>query len=285
MMRELHIEPGELDLLAGCPPCQGFSTLRTRQRARSVEDKRNDLVFEFMRFVEAFRPKAIMMENVPNLASDNRMLEMLRSLKEWGYYGELDAVRVLNAADYGVPQRRRRMILLSGRFGTIPFARPETVQPTVGSAIGELHVPGTGTDPLHDYSMRHSDHVMALIRNVPKDGGSRTDLPEEFRLDCHRRSDGYKDVYGRMAWKSVAPTITSGCFNPSKGRFLHPDQDRAITLREASLLQTFPNQYHISLRRGRSAAAAQIGNALPPLFIKIHAEGIVRYLAKRAVPS
>lgn len=120
---------------------------------------------------------------------------------------------------------------------------------------------------------------MLMIQLIPKDGGSRADLPAEQVLPCHRRTDGYRDVYGRMSWKSVAPTITSGCYNPSKGRFLHPEQDRAITLREAAVLQSFPIDYHFSLSRGREAAAVLIGNALPPEFIRRHAEEVRAYLA------
>jgi DNA (cytosine-5)-methyltransferase 1 len=110
------------------------------------------------------------------------------------------------------------------------------------------------------------------IKNVPKDGGSRTDLARKFQLGCHKRfPDGFKDVYGRMAWEEVSPTITGGCISPSKGRFLHPSQNRSITLREAALLQTFPKDYYFSLKRGRFAVALMIGNALPPTFIKTHA--------------
>lgn len=281
VLDELDLAPGELDLLAGCPPCQGFSTLRTRRQALSVADDRNDLVYEFMRFVDVMRPKAVMMENVPNLANDPRMAHILEHLRRAGYYAEHDAVRVLDASHYGVPQRRRRMILLSGQTGPVPFARAQPAQQTVRSALHHLHSPGQGSDNLHDYTVRRSERIERLIRLVPKNGGSRKDLPEDLQLACHRRTNGFSDVYGRMAWDAVAPTITSGCFNPSKGRFLHPDENRAITLREAALLQTFPERYRLSLRRGREATAAMIGNALPPEFIRRHAELIRNYVAPR----
>ncbi|MCL6560156.1 MAG: DNA cytosine methyltransferase, partial [Firmicutes bacterium] len=113
-----------------------------------------------------------------------------------------------------------------------------------------------------------------LIRRIPKNGGSRTDLPEEYRLACHKRCNGFKDVYGRMAWDDVAPTITGGCFNPSKGRFLHPEEDRAITMREAALLQGFPRRYKFPATDNKSAVAWMIGNALPPPFIAAHARCI-----------
>jgi DNA (cytosine-5)-methyltransferase 1 len=117
---------------------------------------------------------------------------------------------------------------------------------------------------------------MELIRRIPKNGGSRSDLPEEDQLDCHKRCNGFKDVYGRMAWGEVSPTITSGCFNPSKGRFLHPEEDRAITMREAALLQGFPRRYKFPTTDNKSAIALMIGNALPPPFIAAHARCIVK---------
>src|SRR5690606_18933389 len=113
----------------------------------------------------------------------------------------------------------------------------------------------------------------------PKNGGSRSDLPKELWLSCHlKRPGSYKDVYGRMAWSDVSPTITGGCISPSKGRFIHPEQDRAITLREAALLQTFPDNYKFSLRKGKDFAALMIGNALPPVLIHAHAKQFKAHL-------
>ena len=118
-----------------------------------------------------------------------------------------------------------------------------------------------------------------LIRLIPKDGGSRLDLGRQRQLGCHRRCDGFKDVYGRMAWDDVSPTVTGGCVNPSKGRFLHPTKNRCVTLREAALLQSFPPTYRFSLRRGKFPAAQMIGNALPPEFIRRHAKQVGKHLA------
>lgn len=279
VMDHLGILPEELSLLGGCPPCQGFSTLRTRNRGREVEDDRNDLVFEFLRFVRALLPAAVMMENVPNLARDVRMEQVLHELRDLGYVVDVSSVRVLDAADYGVPQHRRRMILLAGRGKRLSFASPSVRRrPNVERCIRRLPAVGTSGDPLHDELIRRSERVMALIQAIPKDGGGRLDLPDEHRLACHRSFDGFKDVYGRMAWRRPAPTITSGCYNPSKGRFLHPEEDRAITLREAALLQSFPRRYKFSLRGGRKAVAAQIGNALPPKLIRCHAVAVIDQL-------
>lgn len=274
--KKLNLKKGTLDLLAGCPPCQGFSSMRTLNGFREVDDPRNDLVFEFLRFVKELTPKAIMMENVPGLAADDRILSFCEELSALGYDYKY---KVLNAADYGVPQRRRRMILLAGRFGPIDFADPVSERCTVRDKIEFLPPSGDSGDPLHDVPERRSKRIMNLIEMVPKDGGSRTDLAEEHQLECHKKCNGFKDVYGRMAWDKVAPTITGGCFNPSKGRFLHPEQNRTISLREAALLQGFPPDYYISLRRGKSSAARLIGNALPPEFINHHAKRIRNYFS------
>jgi len=276
ILRELRLCPGKLDLLAGCPPCQGFSSLRTRNGAKHVRDIRNDLLFEFLRLVRVLRPKAVMMENVPGLASNNRMIRFVGGLRRLGYVCN---VGIFNAADYGVPQRRRRLILLASQSNQMPFARPDRKTKTVRQAIGSLPPVGT-LDPLHVVSEERSERIRCMISKIPRNGGSRSSLPKTFRLQCHRRSDGYKDVYGRMDFDAVAPTITTGCANPSRGRFLHPTKNRTITLREAAMLQGFPRKYFFSLRKGKFAAASLIGNALPPGFVRRHASIIKRFLTK-----
>lgn len=283
-LRELlGVEKGQLDLLAGCPPCQGFSTIRTLNGHRHVNDPRNDLVYELLRFVEGFHPKAVMMENVPGLAKDKRLRDVCRQLAKLGYSAHY---RVLNAAEYGVPQRRSRMILLGSRLGPVEFTAPKSNRLTVRDAIGWLPEPGQSGDPLHDAPERRSQPVMDLIRRIPSNGGSRTDLGFDDQLDCHKKCNGFRDVYGRMAWDGVAPTITSGCINPSKGRFLHPVQHRAITLREAALLQSFPPEYSFSLSRGKYSVARLIGNALPPEFVRRHALIVANFLktSQRGAP-
>ena len=275
LLDTLGLKKGGLDLLAGCPPCQGFSTMRTLNGALMVDDPRNDLLLEFERFVEALRPRAVMMENVPGLADDERFGAFRRKLKNLGYLGEH---RILNAAHYGVPQRRRRLIYLAGLGVTIPFAGKAAKMKTVEDAIGGLPKAGQSGDPVHDMPENRTPKVLDVIRLIPKDGGSRRDLPEEFQLECHKRCNGFKDVYGRMAWKKPAPTITGGCFNPSKGRFLHPEEDRAITMREAALLQGFPRRYKFPTTENKSAVALMIGNALPPPFIVAHGRSIKRVL-------
>ncbi len=273
---KFKLKPGQLDLLAGCPPCQGFSTIPRLNGRRRPRDKRNDLVFEFMRFVRVLRPRAIMMENVPGLAKNRRIRKVYGDLRRLGYQ---PSGRILNAADYGVPQRRRRFILIAGSGQTIPFARKAPHRRVVRDAFNNLS-PRAKRGPLHNYKERRTQSVRARIRSIPPNGGSRSDLGKRRQLLCHKNFDGFRDIYGRMKWNDVAPTITTGCFNPSKGRFLHPRNHRAITLREAALLQSFPISYFFSLERGRILVAEMIGNALPPEFIKRHALKIKQALAK-----
>lgn len=282
LMKELALEAGELDLLAGCPPCQGFSTLRTLNGGRIVKDPKNDLVFEFVRFVCVFRPKSIMLENVPALLDDDRLRRLKADFRKLGY---LSRAEVLNAANFGVPQRRFRMILIGARDKCPRFAPPVRGRRTVAGAIRKLPPPCSSDDPVHNYAVRRADHVLSLIKRIPKDGGSRTDLPQKDQLPCHQSFDGFKDIYGRMAWRHPSPTITGGCINPSKGRFLHPQEDRAITLREAAILQGFPRSYQFDMSRGRYPAAQMIGNAFPPKFAEHQARSIHRHISDRVVAS
>jgi DNA (cytosine-5)-methyltransferase 1 len=248
ILQALDLRRGELDLLAGCPPCQGFSAMRRLNGARRVRDEKNDLVFDFLRLIRGILPKAVMLENVPGLADNARLPKFKAALKRLGY--SINAA-VKDAQHYGVPQRRRRFILLAGRGAEIPFGTVARRARTVRETFAELGKRRAKRDPLHNLPESRSEKVMELIRRIPKNGGSRLDMGAEHQLECHRKCDGFKDVYGRMAWDDVAPTITGGCCNPSKGRFLHPTKHRNIKLREAALLQTFPPDYFFSLERGK----------------------------------
>jgi DNA (cytosine-5)-methyltransferase 1 len=264
----LGLKTGELSLLGGCPPCQGFSTLHTYNGGHRVRDKQNDLIFEFQRLVLALLPKNVMMENVPGLCENRRFSEFRSALEEVGYKVR---AQVLNVNDYGVPQRRRRLVMLANRHAYVDFAGIELVRPTVRDAIGALPEAGKSGDAVHDLLENRSSTVKRIIAAIPKNGGSRSALPEELVLKCYKKSDGFKDIYGRMAWDKPAPTITTGCFNPSKGRFLHPIANRAISMREAALLQSFPLHYKFPAEMGKVRLATMIGNALPPEFIRRHA--------------
>jgi DNA (cytosine-5)-methyltransferase 1 len=280
IMEACAIEKGELDLLAGCPPCQGFSRIRLNNKRERMDDPRNRLIDEVLRLISEMQPKVVMLENVPNLSRYTRYLNFKRDLRKLGY----EVVdKVLDVADFGVPQRRKRLVVLASRLGQIFHPDPVDGRRTVRDAIAKLPADILKNDPLHNLGEQRSERIRRLIKAIPKDGGSRTALSAGLVLKCHEKQDGFYDVYGRMKWDDVAPTITGGCVNPSKGRFLHPAEDRAITLREAAILQSFPPRYVFSLRRGKYAAAEMIGNALPPIFSRVQAEAIKLHLIERSV--
>lgn len=276
MMRALKLQRGDLDLLAACPPCQGFSSMRTRNGARRIRDERNDLIYDVLRIVRSMRPKSVMLENVPGLATDRRYAAFCTALEAMGYFVKW---AIFNTVDFGVPQRRRRLVMVASTIADPQFASRATRRRTVREFIGSIAPPDKSRDPLHNYSVRRSSKSLQKIKDIPLDGGSRSDLGKDRQLRCHKRIRGFFDVYGRMAWDGPSPTITGGCLNPSKGRFLHPQAHRAITLREAALLQTFPRTYRFRMERGRYAVALLIGNALPPEFIRRHAVALRNALA------
>lgn len=282
LLDTLELSKGELDLLASCPPCQGFSSVRTLNGGREIDDARNDLIKTVAHLVHELGPRAVMMENVPALLNDERRHHFVENLQELDYDVK---DTVLDVRDYGVPQRRPRYVLLAVQGGKSRFAPRARRVKSVREAIANLPPAGSSGDPLHDHGENRNPNVVERIALTPPDGGSRTDLPDSWQLACHRRCEGFFDIYGRMAWDDVAPTITGGCVNPSKGRFLHPVENRSITLREAAVLQGFPADYQFSMKRGKHAAAAMVGNALPPPFIERHARAIARSLRENSQTS
>ena len=268
----------ELHLLAGCPPCQGFSSLRRLNRKSSVRDKRNSLIEEYYRFVKELMPLTIMMENVPGIVNYSLFIDMVKRVKRLGYNVEY---KVVNVADYSVPQRRNRLVLVGSRMDKINVADGDGKKTTVREAFRKLKSAINGDDLLAIYP-KHSDRINKMISLIPKNGGSRKDLPMEYQLECHKKKNvGFNDIYGRLKWDSVASTITGGCLNPSKGRFLHPEEDRCISAREAALLQTFPIDYRFPLSIPRAELALLIGNALPPQFTKVQASNILTHLKSK----
>lgn len=271
----------EVHLIAGCPPCQGFSSIRRRNRRNPVDDPRNDLTQEHLRFVTAFMPYAFMLENVPAIETYPPFADILRALDGLGY--EMDC-RVVNVADYGVPQRRKRYVMIGSRIGRIEIPEGKDTVRTVRDVIGHMETPEQSQDHAHRIVAHHTPRIQNMIKLVPHDGGSRTDLPAEYVLACHKKERvGFKDVYGRLKWDDVSSTITGGCLNPSKGRFLHPDQDRAITAREAALLQTFPRNYVFPPQISKTQVSLMIGNALPPKFALSQAKHIYTEFEQKEV--
>lgn len=276
IFRKLKLKAGELDLLAGCPPCQGFSSMRRKNKPQIVFDDRNALIDDFARLAYELRPKAIMMENVPALIGFKKFKSFVINLKNLGYSVICE---VLDVADYGVPQHRKRLVLSAAMGGEVELAKPRKQKKTVRNAIGKLADAGCSGDLLHDMpeSIR-ADRVKKIIAAIPKDGGSRHSLPKKLQLSCHKKTNGFNDVYGRMKWDAPSPTITGGCTGPSRGRFLHPELNRVITLREAAVLQGFPKGYTFDINHGKESIALMIGNALPPPFITAHAKKILETL-------
>ena len=265
-----------LYLLAGCPPCQGFSSMRRKNKKKSVKDPRNNLILEYLRFVDELRPITIMLENVPALSEYTQFKKIVKALKKLGYSPQY---RVVNVADFGVPQRRKRLVMVGSLLEDIQIADGNKSLVTVRDKIANLENVNDTTDEVHKIYPTHTQEVQKKIRLTPHDGGSRNDLPDEYTLECHKKDGvGFHDVYGRLRWDAVSSTITGGCLNPSKGRFLHPVEDRSITAREAALLQTFPRNYVFPTDISHSSIALMIGNALPPEFCRQQGENIAKHL-------
>ena len=283
--------PGTVDVFAACPPCQGFSSLTSKWRR---DDPRNTLVSEVGRLAREMQPRAIMMENVPGLANKGSPLldTLIAELEGLGYITNCD---VLQVADYGVPQRRRRLVLLAGLQFHIDMPKPTHSRTgrgglelwrTVRDAIYGMDEPITLADAkrrggaqLFDWNViREISPKNRLRLQKARPGGCWSDLPEELRVECHRRGyKGFSNVYGRMEWDEPSVTITAGCTTPSKGRFGHPEQDRTISLREAATLQTFPNSY-IFETPYLERACEIVGNALPCVFAEAIARAVRRTL-------
>lgn len=265
ILNRIRLGPGELDLLKACPPCQGFSSLAKG----AVDERRNDLVLDTFRFVETLRPRIVLLENVPGLARDRRLPELARLLSGAGY--RLKA-NTLDAAMFGVPQRRKRFIYFAVR-GDVPFTFDgdlidllprsfRTAPRTAGHALGHLARYGRPDDPLNAHR-KSSAVVEARIAAIPV-GGNRFDLPEEHQLDCHKRLTHARNAsssYGRVKLDEPAPTMTTRCTTPACGMFVHPTQNRGLTLREAATFQTFPVTYQFYGSYG--SIERQIGNAVP----------------------
>jgi DNA (cytosine-5)-methyltransferase 1 len=203
-----------------------------------------------------------------------------KKLEDIGY--KID-VSVVNVKDYGVPQKRKRLVMVGSRLGPISIAKPsqKIKKVTVRDCIGKLPRPEKSKDKLHKIFPSHTPEILELIKDIPYDGGSREDLGEERQLKCHTKENiGFHDIYGRLRWDDYSSTITGGCLNPSKGRFLHPDQDRCISAREATLLQSFPQHYKFPTDAPKSSIALMIGNALPPRFSYYQALNIKNHLIK-----
>ncbi len=290
LLRRLGLEPGELDLLAGGPPCQGFST----QRGGEDEDLRNALVTDYGQLVVEVRPRVVLMENVPGLGGrrGSAILAALRATLEDAGYRLQETV--LDAQDFGVPQRRRRIFLVGFREDldvALGFKWPVPLRErkTVREAIGHLPPPPDGGRPHPSIPNHRADNLSDLNKarlRALGEGQSRVDLPEHLLAACHLRSAdliGHRNVYGRMEWDSVSPTITARFDSFTRGKFGHPDQLRTVSLREGALLQGFPEDFVFV--GTKVEVARQIGNAVPPPLARAVGSSIAASLASIRQPA
>jgi len=270
-------------LLAGCAPCQTFS--KYNQKANS-SDNRWWLLLEFSRLINETLPELITMENVPGLVQKNVFKEFINNLKQHDYHV---VYQVVKCSEYGLPQNRKRLVLLASRLGKISlldsknFGRKKT---TVRDAIGKLTPISAGginnQDPLHQSaSLSELNHKRILV-SYP--GGTWRDWPENLVADCHSKETGktYPGVYGRMSWDQPAPTITTQFYGFGNGRFGHPEQHRAISLREGAILQSFPKNYKFvppGEVAKRKVLGRLIGNAVPVKLGEIIGKSIIRHIA------
>lgn len=273
----------EIDLMAGGPPCQGFSI----QRIGPDHDSRNSLVLEFALLVKELHPRMFLMENVPGLLG-KRGSELLQAfLDRMAGAGYDVEAQVVNAADYGVPQVRKRLIVVGWRAGSLaPFKLPAAAQPggrwkSVAEAIGDLPSPperlSGGDDPLHKKTRMSALNRERLLHIPP--GGGMEHLPVHLRVDCHKAGAdkiGHRYVYGRLAADRPASTITARFDSFSRGRFAHPTEHRNITLREGARLQTFEDSFRFS--GNQEEIAMLIGNAVPPVLAESLARALREHL-------
>ena len=304
LMDKVGLAPGNLDLLAGGPPCEGFSKNVPRTR-RSPEDHNNRLMLRFLEYVEALRPRAVLMENVAEMRNGFDRVYTRTILDRLASAGYRVRHTVMNAADYGVPQKRRRAFFVATSNGEFTFPEPthsadKTLLPgfglshvTVWEAIGDLpSVPHTSTHnefdyrcaPFSDYQrkVRHGskkvrNHRPRRLRAIQYErlasiepGQGAKDLPKHLQV-----RSGYSGAYGRLTRDMVAPTITRWVFHPGSGRFGHPEDIRVLTIREAARLQGFADTFEFV--GSYNQQAGQIGNAVPPIL----AENIGRALLRQ----
>lgn len=258
ILKKAKLRKGSKFCVVGCPPCQSFSKLSSTRRIDTINDPRSKFVTKFAQLVVDMMPMAIIFENVswmirgPGKKFFNRYVN---KLEKAGYYTVYD---IVNAADIGIPQNRKRVVAISIRkkflnknkikqldkFHEIKSKRIKTVR----DAISDLNPLKSGqmdaNDPLH-FTRLHSKKVLEMIKHVPKNGGSRKEMPRRLWLDCHKKlkKGGAETSYGRMWWDKPSPTMTCRCTTPACGRFTHPTQNRGITLREAARLQTIPDSF------------------------------------------
>jgi len=291
IQKDCFSEEEHCDLILGGPPCQGFSVHRLNDAGKG--DPRNNLIYQYFRFVSHFRPKAFIMENVPGMLWPRHADYLERFYSEAADKGyQVREPILVEAADFGVPQKRKRVFVLGVRDDvTLDFKWPIS-----GGFVRKLKKEGTGAlwrtasevfatplavDDVNAVHMNHTDELIEVFRSTPINGGSRHD--SKRTLPCHEGHSGHKDVYGRIDPEKPGPTMTTACINPSKGRFVHPTEHHGITVRHAARLQTFPDDF--TFRGGLMAAGSQIGNAVPVLLGEAVLGAIAEALIASNIPN
>lgn len=272
----------DIKILVGCAPCQPFSQHQKNKKDRK-KHKDWGLLYEFLRIINETNPDIVSMENVPALQYEEVFLDFIKSLTELGYkitYG------IHNAANYGVPQRRKRLLLLASKKSEIKFLSKKQKIVTVRKAIGKLEPIIAGKenkkDIIHVSPNLSTLNLERIKQSVP--GGTWRDWDESLLPECYKKKSGstYSSVYGRMSWDNVSPTLTTQFNQYGTGRFGHPEQDRAISLREGAILQSFPKNYKFIFKDKflSTQVARQIGNAVPPKLARYIGESIIEHIKK-----
>lgn len=274
-------------LFCGCAPCQPFTHQATRKKRN---DERIPLLLEFLRFITHYLPDYVFVENVPGLkkidSKTGPLKVFLKGLQDLGYADP--AMADINAREYGVPQNRKRFVILASRIASIDFP-VRTYGPhlrnyaTVRDAIDRFPPLEAGqkcsdlvTFPNHEAATLYPQNL-CRIRHTPP-GGGHNDWPETLQLKCHAGHKGHSDVYGRLAWDKPSVCLTTKCISYSNGRFGHPEQDRALSVREAAALQTFPDSF--VFQGSLQSTARQVGNAVPVLMAQCFAKHIIQHWRK-----
>ncbi|SFR53371.1 DNA (cytosine-5)-methyltransferase 1 [Halogeometricum rufum] len=259
---------GATKVLAGCAPCQPFSNLNNGTDT-SVRDDYG-LLESFGALVEDVQPEVVTMENVAEVRNESVYSDFVNTLFREGYQIWFDKV---SCPDYGIPQRRHRVVLLASKLGDISLIDPThdpSDYPTVREVIGDLPPLEAGEEHAEDHLHKSRTLVERNLKRIRQSlpGGTWRDWDQELLLDCHRKESGrsFDSVYGRMEWDAPAPTMTTQFYNYGSGRFGHPEEDRAISLREGAMLQTFPEDYAF-VEEGEEVefkkVGRMVGNAVP----------------------
>ncbi len=280
-----------IKVLVGCAPCQPFSQYTNyndkKRRKTTPKSKQWTLLRQFERLIIELKPEIVSMENVPQLIHYKVYDKFKATLEANGYSV---SVKIVFCPDYGIPQTRTRLVMLASKLGPIELIKPthkENEYLTVQDAIGYLPKIGSGQTSASDsfHRARKLDETNLKRIQHSKPGGTWHDWPDDLLLECHKKKSGgtYQSVYGRMKWTEPGPTMTTHCCGLGNGRFGHPEQDRAITLREAALLQTFPRNY-VFEPEGKTLTqkvlCKQIGNAVPVKLGSVIGRSIKKHVEK-----